>query len=128
MSNPIATLGTVTINTAEPRRLAQFWMKILDVEISQEIPGDYFIWLRPQRRGGVAIAFQKVEEPQATPGRVHVDTTVEDIQVARRQIEELGGSLVAEHDMMGYRWSIMADPDGNRFCIVERPQKQAQPD
>ena len=60
-------------------------MKILDVEISLEIPGDYFIWLRSQHRGGAALAFQKVEEPQATPGRVHIDTTVEDIQVACRQ-------------------------------------------
>jgi hypothetical protein len=33
-------------------------------------------------------------------------------------VVELGGSEVADHDQGGQRWSTVADPEGNVFCLV----------
>ena len=45
-------------------------------------------------------------------------TAVEDLAAAQTRIEELGGSLVETHDMAGFTWRVMADPEGNEFWIV----------
>lgn len=113
-------LITVVINTHNPNELAQFWMKILDVEISYSVPGDYFIWLKPQHEGGVSVAFQKVfDDPLPAKSRVHVDLRVEDRRAAIDQITDLGGTVVAEHSFDDFTWTIMADPEGNQFCVAE---------
>ena len=32
----------------------------------------------------------------------------------------LGGSVVAEHSLGDFRWTIVADPEGNEFCVTIR--------
>ena len=94
-------------------------MQLLGVQISREIPGGHFIWLKPQQPGGVSLAFQRVSDPSPHPGRLHIDTVVQDVAEARSEVEDLGGELVAEHEIMGFRWNVMADPEGNLFCIAQ---------
>ncbi len=117
-SEEIPRIGTATVNCTDPDSLAEFWGKLLDVGIARRIES-FFIWLEPQRKGGMSLAFQKVEEPTPGRNRIHLDTRVGDIAGARERIESLGGSFVEDHDMMGFHWCVMADPDGNEFCIVE---------
>lgn len=121
MPKPVATVRTVVINTLDPSKLAPFWMALLDVEVAREIPGGYFIWLKPQQKGGVSVALQKVEKLTDHPNRLHFDTSVGDIAEAVTQIEKLGGSVVSEHEVMGFSWNVMADPEGNEFCIAAEP-------
>jgi predicted enzyme related to lactoylglutathione lyase len=109
-------VASVVINTTNEENLANFWSRLLGVEIGHRVPG--FIWLRRQRAGGYSIAFQHVDEP--TPGRrrLHLDTSVADIDEATAKIIELGGAQVEDHEVGGFRWRVMADPDGNEFCIA----------
>lgn len=114
---------TVVVNTTDTRRLAEFWSAIMDVEIAMAVPGDFFIWLAPQYKGGVGMAFQLVEETAATgAGRIHVDLRVPDRAVAVARAVELGGSVVAEHSFDQFYWTVLADPEGNQFCLAEEPQ------
>jgi predicted enzyme related to lactoylglutathione lyase len=39
-------------------------------------------------------------------------------EVAR--LVDLGGSVVAEHNLGDFRWTIVADPEGNEFCVTIR--------
>ena len=107
---------SVVINTSDEVALAKFWTELLGVEIAREVPG--FIWTKPQRSGGYSIAFQRVAAP--TPGRrrLHLDTSVKDVEAASKRIIELGGSRVEDHEVPGFSWRVMADPDGNEFCIA----------
>jgi predicted enzyme related to lactoylglutathione lyase len=118
MSEPVITVSTVVINTTDPQRLADFWKEILGVGIGHQF-SDFFIWLRPQEDRKVSLAFQKVPDPTPGRNRLHLDSTVPDVAIARARIETLGGSHVEDHSMSGYEWSVMADPDGNEFCIVK---------
>lgn len=112
----IAEVGTVVINVNDMAEEQAFWSAVLGVGVAREI-GGFFTWLEPQRPGGVAVALQLVAEPKQGRNRLHLDTVVPDLDVARRNIEELGGAHVEDHDMGGFRWTVMADPEGNEFCI-----------
>ena len=53
------------------------------------------------------------EEPDP-PGRGRSDPEAE---VAR--LVELGATRVRDTDEFGYRWTVMADPEGNEFCVAK---------
>jgi predicted enzyme related to lactoylglutathione lyase len=40
------------------------------------------------------------------------------VDEARARIVKLGGSHLEE--IGGFRWKVMADPEGNEFCIAAR--------
>lgn len=112
----IGTVGSVVINVANYEGEKAFWMAFLDVGVAREFPG--FCWLEPQHEGGISIALQGSPDPGPAMGRIHLDTAVADLDEAQSAIESLGGSHLEDHEIMGFRWKIMADPEGNRFCIA----------
>ncbi len=59
-------------------------------------------------------------EPKCGKTRIHLDLEVDDVEQAREQIVGLGGrSLDQRHDYPEGIVVVMADPEGNEFCIVE---------
>jgi len=116
MSDPVVTVATVVINVVDIEAERAFWSAVLGVEVARQFPG--FVWLAPQHDGGVSIALQQVTDPTQGRNRLHLDTGVDDLDVAQARIEELGGTLLEEHEIMGFRWRVMADPEGNEFCIA----------
>jgi predicted enzyme related to lactoylglutathione lyase len=110
-------IGAVVINAKDHDRLVEFWRRLLGVEVAFS-GGGAFTWLKPQREGGVALAIQAVPDP--TPGRrrVHIDTYVKDMDGAVARVEELGGSHLEDHEIEGFAWKVMADPEGNEFCLA----------
>jgi predicted enzyme related to lactoylglutathione lyase len=110
-------IGSVVINTTDHDTLVAFWSALLGVEVAHSIP-PFFTWLKPQREGGISVAIQAVPDP--TPGRrrLHLDMGVSDVDAAVARVLELGGSHVEDHEIEGFAWKVMADPDGNEFCIA----------
>ncbi len=117
MPEPVVNVGTVVINVNDMATEKAFWGEVLGVGIAREI-GEFFTWFEPQRPGGVGIALQLVPDAKAGRNRLHLDSVVGDAAAARARIEELGGSHVEDHDMGGFAWTVMADPEGNEFCIA----------
>jgi len=113
------TVGSVVINVVDIDRAVAFWSALLGVGPARSIPG-VFVWLEPQHPGGVSVALQKVPDAKSGRNRLHLDTGVADLDGSQARIEELGGSLVETHDMGGFTWRVMADPEGNEFCIASR--------
>ena len=108
--------GFVTLDCADPESLAEFWAEIMEVEIEGRW-GEYVI-LAPQPRRGVRLGLQKVPEPKVGKNRMHVDLMVRHLDASKQKVEELGGSPVEEHRDTDYHWWVMADPEGNEFCII----------
>jgi catechol 2,3-dioxygenase-like lactoylglutathione lyase family enzyme len=117
MSEPVARMSSVVVNVSDLDRAKAFWTQLLGVDVSHEVE-PFFAWLTPQERGGVNLALQVSPDRKAGRNRVHVDTFVADLDAAQARIEELGGAHVEDHEVAGFRWRIMADPDGNEFCIA----------
>jgi predicted enzyme related to lactoylglutathione lyase len=117
MSEPAVTISSVVINALDFERLKAFWSELLASEVAFEIPGQ-FCWLKPQQEGGVSVALQHVDHATEGRNRVHLDAAVTDIAAAVARVGQLGGSLLEEHEMSGFAWKVMADPEGNEFCMA----------
>ncbi|SER15041.1 VOC family protein [Lentzea albida] len=109
------TIDMITIDTGDARKLAEFWTAALGTTIQND--WGEFIVLAPNTEAGPALAFQQV--PDATPGknRVHFDTHVPDRLAEVARLLALGATEVAVHSVPGLVWSVLADPDGNQFCV-----------
>jgi Glyoxalase-like domain len=111
-------LSGITIDCAEPRLVAQFWAALLDQELSVPLPG----WLR---LGALAeatpvINFQPVPEPKRGKARIHLDIVVDQIEHAIERVTSLGGRSTHErHEYDEGTVVVMADPEGNEFCLVQ---------
>lgn len=109
----------VTVDTTDPEKLAEFWSALLEVPIEHRTDDEIHLSRQPRR--GVTVSFQRVAAPTAGKNRLHLDLLVKDLAVARKRAAELGAEEVAEHDRDGFHWLVVADPDGNQFCLIEPP-------
>ncbi|CAN5256105.1 VOC family protein [soil metagenome] len=116
--SPTVRVHGVMVNTTDVPRLVKFWTELLGVEVRRELPD--FTFLHPQREGGVSINFQKVPNPTDGRRRLHFDTAVHDLEAATKHIIDLGGAHLEDHEVPGFAWRVMSDPDGNEFCIAPR--------
>jgi predicted enzyme related to lactoylglutathione lyase len=115
--DPVVQVGAVVINVLDMEREKAFWSELLGVGVAREFPG-FFAWLEPQHPGGVSVALQKVESATEGRNRLHIDTAVPDLDAAQQRIEELGGTHLESQEVAGFNWRVMADPEGNEFCIA----------
>lgn len=113
---PVATVGSVVIDTEDVDRLVELWGALLGLEEKHRI-GPYFVWLTAMGEGGPSLAFQKVPKRKSGKNRLHLDLGVEDKDVAAARISELGGTKVDENTNQSFTWYVMADPESNEFCI-----------
>ena len=117
MGQAIGWMRAVVVDADDHRALAEFWRRLLDVEVAEEI--EDWVQLTPDP-GGVYLAFQPAPDGAAPAGmRIPPDLEVEDVDAARASIVELGGREVrVVHEPNGDTHLVMADPEGNEFCIL----------
>jgi predicted enzyme related to lactoylglutathione lyase len=113
MVEPTAEIADIIIDCADPHRVASFWADVLGRPVDGH-KGPY-AWLQ-RTTGEVGMGFQRVAEPKEGKNRVHLDISVPDLLVASAQIEALGGRRVDGYERGGFL--VMADPEGNEFCLV----------
>lgn len=108
--------GMVTIDCADPRTLATFWTEAADYRLAGEF-GDFLV-LRPADGDGLALGLQKVPGPRVGKNRVHVDFRADDREAEVRRLVGLGATVLDEQEAPGLRWTVLADPEGNEFCVA----------
>ncbi|MFF8288424.1 VOC family protein [Streptomyces sp. NPDC016309] len=68
---------------------------------------------------GRRLLFQRVPEPKTGKNRLHLDVHAapgrRDAEVSR--LEALGASVLRHVKEPGGEWTVMADPEGNEFCV-----------
>jgi predicted enzyme related to lactoylglutathione lyase len=108
-----AEIADVIVYCSDPERVASFWADLLGRPIAGR-KGPY-VWLaRPE--GAVGVGFQKVGEPRLGKNRMHLDIAVPDLVAGRMRVEGLGGRRVEGYELGGFL--VMADPEGNAFCLI----------
>ena len=122
--NAIGGLDAVTIDCADPLALGRFWARVFGTKI-EPTEGDeppQYVDLLPIT-GVPILRFQRVPEPKTVKNRLHLDVLVADVDAACARVEALGGRRLSAERFAeyGYRWLVMADPEGNEFCLVVPP-------
>jgi predicted enzyme related to lactoylglutathione lyase len=116
------SVRSITIDCADPYRLAGWWCEVLGVAPSpDDHPGDSEATCT-LGGGQPRLLFERVSEGKSGKNRVHIDLIEgdrSDEEVDR--LLRLGASLVADHlGIDGAGWLVLADPEGNEFCVERR--------
>jgi predicted enzyme related to lactoylglutathione lyase len=117
---PLATWKDMCIDAADPPRLAAFWGALLGLRVEVGDDGDAVL------RGATpaeTIWINRVPEPKAVKHRVHIDVGAAILD----PIVALGASVVLPAEESGFRWSVLADPEGGEFCVFVRDDIPADP-
>lgn len=113
-------MGGITIDCADPRALAEFWTKALDLEIVFDAEG-FFVQLRSRANPAQPyLGLQKVAEDKVGKNRVHLDFATEDRLAEVERLVALGATKGEEHTVPGLTWTVLQDPAGNEFCVGSR--------
>ena len=109
----------VIFDCADPAALAGFWAQVLGQRCDGEPD---FAWLEGPY-GVVSVGFQRVPESKVVKNRVHVDVTPSDIGQAEEveRLERLGARRIDVGQPADASWVVMADPEGNEFCVLRPP-------
>ncbi len=107
----------VVIDCADHGAVVAFWSAALGWE-RRELNEQYVV-LVPPAGSALPLIFQKVPEPKVVKNRVHLDFRAEAMADEVERLGALGAVRLAEHSLGSVRWTVMADPEGNEFCVVE---------
>ncbi len=111
------TLGALTFDAADPARLGAFWAAVLrrPVRPGRALPQAAVI---DADSSGPTWLFLPVPEPKTAKNRFHPDLHTADLEEEVARVTALGARVLARHDSPG-RWVVLAEPEGNEFCLVE---------
>ncbi len=117
-------ISSVVIDSVNPGLLADFWCGALGYEIVEEDETGISIG-SPQNVGPV-IDILLVPEVKSVKNRLHLDLRAIDSTTAAELARLLG--LGAERVDVGQApdvsWVVLADPEGNEFCLLSRTTEE----
>ncbi len=115
-------LHHIVIDAHDLRALARFWTEALGWQVLSERRGE--IVIGTDDNAPVGICFMPVADPKTVKNRVHVDLTssAEDRDQEIDRLLALGARRVDIGQTANESWTVLADPEGNEFCVV-RPKE-----
>jgi predicted enzyme related to lactoylglutathione lyase len=112
-------VGSIVLRVDDLERQAAFWAAALDYVPRESETGD-FVLLRPSDGAGPNISLDRVRSTVQVPPRIHLDLYTEDQAGEVRRLITLGATEVHwDRRPPDADYVILADPEGNRFCVVD---------
>jgi catechol 2,3-dioxygenase-like lactoylglutathione lyase family enzyme len=113
-------LAHLTFDSTDPQALARFWSAALDRHVDDGA-SEFFASIDDRDPERPSWFFIRVPEAKAAKNRVHVDLSADDREAEVERLSALGAVRLSEHDEWGAVWTVMADPEGNEFCVGQLP-------
>src|SRR5688500_17110157 len=114
-------VSQIVIDCHDPERLAKFWCEVLGWNvIGHEDDGSVEIGDPPQ--SPLTLLFEPAPEPKVAKNRLHLD--VRPVDASQEDELERLRALGATHADVGQgeqTWVVLADPEGNEFCLLRNP-------
>lgn len=122
----VSVVQNVAIDCADAYELARFWSGVTGRPLHPEDgPGSRETQVRLAE--GLVLYFNQVPEPKTVKNRIHLclrPETSRDQEVDR--LLGLGATFVADRrDPDGSGWAVLADPEGNEFCVLRSDSDRA---
>ncbi|QRP49574.1 VOC family protein [Amycolatopsis sp. FDAARGOS 1241] len=114
-------LVAVAVDCRNPEALAEFWREALDYRETHrwtDSHGVTYVELRAPDRP--SLLFQPVLEGKTVKNRLHLDLAPRTVD-QRDEVERLvtlGAKVLADPE--DDHWIVLADPEGNEFCVLPR--------
>ncbi|MEV7617714.1 VOC family protein [Streptomyces sp. NPDC089799] len=117
-------LFAICFNTTRPSDLARFWSGVLGWTSADG--SDDGVAVLPPDPTGFRIRFLPSQEPKTGQNRAHFDLTSTSPEDQRRTVAralEFGGAHIDVGQLPEEGHVVLADPDGNEFCVIEAGNK-----
>jgi catechol 2,3-dioxygenase-like lactoylglutathione lyase family enzyme len=117
-------VGVVVLGVEDVDRAAAFWAEALGYEMCTDGFGGWArVLIPPDGGAGPKIALQRSETPAEDHPRLHLDLHVASAAEQAAEAARLTSIGAERVDWDSYPddpdFVVLADPDGNRFCIVD---------
>jgi predicted enzyme related to lactoylglutathione lyase len=122
-------LASLCFDALDPVRLARFWASALGWEVHDEASGE--IGVLPTDGTRFILVFLPVPEPKTAKNPIHLDLVTESVDHQREVVErliELGAQPVDIGQGSDADHVVLADSEGNEFCVVLRGEFLADTD
>jgi predicted enzyme related to lactoylglutathione lyase len=116
-------INSVTFDCSDPARVGEFWSRALGYESMQR--GDDYFWIEPAMGPATPLLFIRVPEGKQVKNRVHLDIATNDRAAEVDRLIELGARIVDIGTPHDASWTVMADPEGNEFCVTSEDEDGA---
>ncbi|HEX2056920.1 MAG TPA: VOC family protein [Actinomycetota bacterium] len=113
-----SSVYSITIDCADPSGLASFWEQVLDYKRTYDETDEVVI--EPRDGSGNALLFLRVPDDKKVKNRIHLDLKPTDQAAEVERVKGLGATEV-DIGQGDVSWVVLADPEGNEFCIL-RPR------
>src|SRR3990170_825312 len=111
----------ICIDSSDPSRVATFWQEALGWRRTYDSPDEIALEppaASPQVGASPDILFLRVPEQKSVKNRLHIDLRPDDQAAEVARLESLGASQVSVGQGDDATWVVLADPDGNEFCVL----------
>ena len=105
----------VLIDCIDLQRMSEFWQSALNLEHVWTGPsGGYLV---TDTLGTTTLALMPCSEKKAGKNRVHLDLRPDNQEAEIQRLEKLGAARI-DIGQQDVAWVVMADPEGNEFCVL----------
>jgi predicted enzyme related to lactoylglutathione lyase len=114
-----SSLKNTTVDCADPYALATFWSEVLGIPVHpDDEPGDDEVGIPLD--DGQELLFVQVPEPKTAKNRMHLclEPRVSRDHEVDRLLARGATMAVDRRHADGTGWAVLADPEGNEFCIL----------
>ena len=119
----------IVIDCSDLDRSARFWSGVLGYAPGPPAAGtteagsDRYRGLQPESGAGIDVLLQRVPDVKRQKNRLHLDLRTPDLEAEVGRVVHLGATLLTREPVIedGWFWHILADPDGNEFCVLQPP-------
>ena len=105
----------VVVDAAQPAALGRWWANALGWVVTFEADDEYEIRSAPDRLPG--LVFVPVRDSKVTKNRLHLDFCPDDQTAEVDRLLALGAHRM-DLGQGEQRWVVLADPEGNEFCVL----------
>jgi predicted enzyme related to lactoylglutathione lyase len=119
-SRRMIRIGSIVLRVDDLERQTAFWSAALDYLPRDDPSTSDFVLLRPRQGAGPNLSLDRARSEAQLPPRIHLDLYAEDQAAEVARLVGLGASEVPwDKRPADADYVILADPEGNRFCVVD---------
>jgi Glyoxalase-like domain len=122
-------LHSVVFDSADPAALARFWATATGWPITYEADDEVVVEPPEDDAGeptepGLPLVFVLVDDPKVAKNRVHIDLNSQSDEEFSAVLDRVRAAGAAPVDIGqgDVTWEVLADPEGNEFCVL-RPRE-----
>jgi predicted enzyme related to lactoylglutathione lyase len=118
-------IACIAINAIEPERVADFWCAVLGWRRTEE--DDEVITIRGEDDSAAGIDLVRVPDRKRVHNRLHLDLRADGSSFDEEldRLLSLGATRADVGQPDDVTWVVLADPEGNEFCLLRRTVQDA---